>query len=150
MSNIRFGLEQDFPRSRILKNGNGKSIDDMNSCGNSIGLIRWWQLRVRKQSESTLNYVPMLSLNHPILLRCVRTWKLVNKTMCWTEILKGIRSKLSTIICSQNFDFRIQLILYNCFKELKNIKKIKFMFKKINPSKFGILINKKNIILKII
>ena len=92
----------------------------------------------------------MLSLSHSILLRSVRTGELMSNTMRSTKMLKCIKSKLSTIIWSQCFDLRIKLILYRCFKELKNIKNIWFVFKKIEPSKFGIFINKKNIIMKII
>ena len=80
----------------------------------------------------------------------VRARKLVNKTMCRTKMLEGIRSEFSTIISSQNFDFGIKLILNSCFKELKDIKNIKLVFKKVKPSKFRILINKENVILKII
>ena len=96
-------------------------------------LFRHWRiLASRCSSLSSLHCLICLNL----LVNCLK--------------IQVLQICLRAIICSQGFDPRIKLIIYRCFKELKNIKNILFVFKKIEPGKFGICINKKNIILKII
>ena len=77
-----------------------KSINDMDSCRDSIGAVGGWQLRMGKHGKGTFNNMSMLPLSHPILLRCVRTRKLVNKASSGTKVFEGIKGVFPTIASS--------------------------------------------------
>ena len=67
-----------------------------------------------------------------------------------TKSFKHIRSKFTTSISSQNSYFGVKLIFYYSFKVIENFKNIKLELQKKKLGKFGVIINKQNIILKII
>ena len=45
-----------------------------------------------------------------------------------TEEFETIKSELTSIICSQNFNFGVQLIFNSSFKVVKNIQNIRLVF----------------------
>lgn len=60
--------------------------------------------------------------------------------------LKKITSELSPTITQKNFDLRRKLIFNKNLKFLKNCKVIGFKFKRIEPCKLGMIINKDDVV----
>lgn len=84
----------------------------------------------------------MFSFRDPILLGCIGTQSLVAEL----RIESRDRCVFGTIIGSQGFYSGLKQVLHLDFELMKNLCKFTFRMKKIDPSKMGKVINKKNIV----
>ena len=86
--------------------------------------------RVRNQGESHVNNMTMFTLGNTVLLRRVRTSKLMNNTGLGTKLTKFIVGVLTTTIGSQGFNISTKMIFHGIFKVLKRCKNLRFVFQR--------------------
>ena len=85
--------------------------------------------------------MPMLPFCHTILLWSVRTAELVNYAIIGTKCIKLIGGEFPSTISTKGLNRVLELCLNQGCELLEDGKCIRLVFKEVDPSEFGKLIN---------
>lgn len=99
-----------------------------------------------KQGNANLNDLSVFTFSNAILLMSMRARDVMRNTHILEERTEFL--VLPTPICLHSDDFAIKETFNKLLELAKVMKNFRFLFKKINPDKLAIIINKRDIIIK--
>ena len=131
-------------RCMVLETLSGKSIGKVIGSGDGFRPKISRNTRVKHSRTGHLKECTVFPFRHAILLGCVRTRCLMYEAFLLKEKIHVRVDIFSTIISSEHARLGLKLGTDHIIELNEHMKNFRFLFKKINPTHAGTIINKGN------